>query len=58
MYRDIDADYYGYRDDEDGVLVRLEAEAERRGTNSDNDPLNHSIAQSMDDGFVQRSKKQ
>lgn len=46
MYRDIDADYYGYRDDEDGVLVRLEAEAERRGTNSDT-TTTHSITQSL-----------
>jgi pre-mRNA-splicing factor ISY1 len=32
MFKRIDADYYGYRDDEDGVLVKLErvAEAEAR----------------------------
>ncbi|KAL9231957.1 hypothetical protein vseg_007115 [Gypsophila vaccaria] len=29
IYRRIDASYYGYRDEEDGVLVRLEAAAER-----------------------------
>lgn len=29
MFKRIDADYYGYRDDEDGILVRLEAEAEK-----------------------------
>lgn len=23
--KDIDADYYGYRDDDDGILVQLEA---------------------------------
>jgi len=26
----LDADYYGYRDDDDGVLVELEAQAEQR----------------------------
>mmetsp|Transcript_1474 Transcript_1474/g.2792 ORF Transcript_1474/g.2792 Transcript_1474/m.2792 type:complete len:300 (-) Transcript_1474:327-1226(-) len=29
MYKGIDADYYGYRDDEDGVLSKLEVQAER-----------------------------
>lgn len=29
MYKRIDADYYGYRDDEDGLLEKLEREAER-----------------------------
>ncbi|GAQ80558.1 pre-mRNA-splicing factor ISY1 [Klebsormidium nitens] len=29
MFKRIDADYYGYRDDEDGILVQLEAEAEK-----------------------------
>jgi len=28
LYKHIDADYYGYRDDDDGVLIRLEREAE------------------------------
>lgn len=28
IFKTIDADYYGYRDDDDGVLVKLEAEAE------------------------------
>jgi pre-mRNA-splicing factor ISY1 len=28
MYQRIDADYYGFRDDEDGLLQKLEAEAE------------------------------
>lgn len=28
--REIDADYYGYRDDDDGLLLPLEAEAEKR----------------------------
>jgi pre-mRNA-splicing factor ISY1 len=27
--KDIDAQYYGYRDDDDGLLVPLEVEAER-----------------------------
>jgi pre-mRNA-splicing factor ISY1 len=31
MYQRIDADYYGYRDDEDGLLENLEKEAEERG---------------------------
>lgn len=30
MYQRIDADYYGYRDDDDGLLEKLEAEAEAR----------------------------
>ena len=28
IFKTIDADYYGYRDDDDGVLVKLESEAE------------------------------
>lgn len=28
LYRNIDADYYGYRDDDDGVLVAIETEVE------------------------------
>jgi pre-mRNA-splicing factor ISY1 len=28
MHRAIDADYYGFRDEEDGILQRVEAEAE------------------------------
>ena len=28
MHRAINADYYGFRDEEDGILVRVEAEAE------------------------------
>jgi len=32
MYRNVDADYYGYRDEEDGVLVPLEKAVEDRGT--------------------------
>lgn len=31
MYQRIDADYYGYRDDDDGLLEKLEAEAEAVG---------------------------
>jgi len=30
MYKGVDADYYGYRDDEDGILEPLEAEAEKK----------------------------
>jgi len=29
--KDVDADYYGYCDDDDGVLIPLEQEAERIG---------------------------
>lgn len=29
MYKHIDADYYGFRDEEDGVLEKVEAEAEK-----------------------------
>jgi len=31
MYRHVDADYYGYRDDEDGLLLELEAKQEKIG---------------------------
>lgn len=31
LMKDIDADYYGYRDDDDGVLIPLEKKAERKG---------------------------
>ena len=30
LYKDIDADYYGYRDEDDGVLIPLEMEVEQR----------------------------
>ena len=30
--KDIDADYYGYRDEDDGVLVPLEQEQEKEGS--------------------------
>lgn len=29
LMKDVDADYYGYRDDDDGILVPLEDKAER-----------------------------
>lgn len=29
MYQSIDAEYYGFRDEEDGILLRVEADAER-----------------------------
>ena len=29
MYQHINADYYGFRDEEDGVLEKIEIEAER-----------------------------
>lgn len=29
--KDIDAEYYGYRDEDDGVLVPLEQEYEKQG---------------------------
>lgn len=29
MHKAIDPDYYGFRDEDDGVLVRVEAEAEK-----------------------------
>jgi pre-mRNA-splicing factor ISY1 len=31
LMKDIDADYYGYRDDDDGILIPLEQEAEKEG---------------------------
>ena len=32
--KNIDADYYGYRDEDDGVLVPLEKEAQKEGRNA------------------------
>lgn len=31
LMKDIDADYYGYRDEDDGVIVPFEQEAEKKG---------------------------
>ena len=31
--KDIDADYYGYRDEDDGVIAPLEQEVEKKGIN-------------------------
>ncbi len=31
LMKDIDADYYGYRDEDDGVLAPLEQEYEKQG---------------------------
>ena len=31
LMKDIDADYYGYRDEDDGILVPLEQEEEKLG---------------------------
>jgi len=30
MYKGVDADYYGFRDDEDGILVEAEVKAEKK----------------------------
>lgn len=34
LMKDIDADYYGYRDDDDGVLIPLERLEEKKGLSS------------------------
>ena len=31
LMKDIDADYYGYRDEDDGLIVPLEQEMEKKG---------------------------
>lgn len=31
LMKDVDADYYGYRDEDDGILVPLEQEEEKKG---------------------------
>ena len=31
MMKNIDADYYGYRDEDDGILIPLELEVEKEG---------------------------
>jgi pre-mRNA-splicing factor ISY1 len=50
LYRDIDADYYGYRDDEDGILVRMEAEAERRAIQEAMDAWERERQERMQEG--------
>ena len=32
LYKNVDADYYGYRDEEDGTLLEYEREIENGGT--------------------------
>lgn len=39
----VDADYYGYRDEEDGLMVPLEQEEEKRGLCKYLDHSNHSL---------------
>lgn len=34
--KDVDAEYYGYRDEDDGVLLPLEAQYEKQGTSCGN----------------------
>lgn len=34
MMKDIDADYYGYMDDDDGILIPLEQKAEKECKNN------------------------
>ena len=36
LMKDIDADYYGYRDDDDGLLIPLEQEMEQKGRETEN----------------------
>lgn len=31
LYKNVDADYYGYRDEEDGTLLEYEREIENKG---------------------------
>ena len=31
MARNVNADYYGYRDEDDGIILPLEEEAEKQG---------------------------
>lgn len=38
LMKDIDADYYGYRDDDDGVLIPLERLEEKKGSCSGHFP--------------------
>lgn len=32
LMKDVDAEYYGYRDEDDGVLLPLEAQYEKQGS--------------------------
>jgi len=34
LYKSIDADYYGYRDDDDGLLEKLEKKQQDKSTDS------------------------
>ena len=34
LMKDLDAEYYGYRDEDDGVLLPLEAQYEKQGLSS------------------------
>lgn len=34
IYKGIDSDYYGFRDDEDGLLEKLESEVESKCINT------------------------
>jgi len=46
MYKGVDADYYGFRDDEDGLLEKLEIEAEKKA-----------IAQAVEGWQVRQKRK-
>lgn len=37
--KDVDAEYYGYRDEDDGVLLPLEVQYEKQGRSAANDGL-------------------
>lgn len=39
LMKDVDAEYYGYRDEDDGVLLPLEAQYEKQGRSTAVDGL-------------------
>ena len=63
LMRDVDADYYGYRDDDDGVLEPLEAEAETDKSTNDslivkNYYINVPSQEDIRGGIIALKKKQ
>nr|CAD7601818.1 unnamed protein product [Timema genevievae] len=51
--KDIDADYYGYRDDDDGILIPLEQNEERKAVAavSDEDE-SHAVEEALQPRFI------
>jgi len=54
LMKDIDADYYGFRDEDDGLIVKLEAEVQKElllealENDPNNEDLSHSLKSNVD----------